>query len=326
MGKYNNDLYNSSESYFTPLQLVLRRFFKNKLSLFGIIIILFMFLFSFIGPIFSPYGEYDIFFIDKFGKEHSLNENIDYNEKGLKVLSKSLPSKNHLLGTDKDGRDVFVRLMYGGRVSLLIGFIVIIIELIIGIILGGIAGYYGKLVDVIIMRLVDIFNCIPSIPIMLIISSIMISFKISNDIKIYVMVIVVGFLGWTGITRIVRGQILSIKEQEYMFATEVIGLSTKDKIFKHLVPNVMPQLLVFSTLGLGSVILFESALSYLGMGVSFPYASWGNMVNVVNDPIIMSHNINIWLPPGLCILFTVLGFNFIGDGLRDAFDPKIKSR
>lgn len=319
-----NDLDNEYEKIITPSQLIFKRFFRNKLAVVGIFIILFMFLFSFAGPFFTSYGEYDIFFVDKNGKEFTADQDIDYTQSGVKVLTKAPPSKLHFLGTDKDGRDVFTRLMYGGRVSLLIGFVAVTIQLLIGVVLGGIAGYYGKWIDSLIMRIVDTFNCIPSIPIMLIISSALLTLKVPQSYKIYILMLVIAFLGWAGISRIVRGQILTLREQEYMIATEATGIRTSKRIFKHLIPNVMPQLIVFATLGLGSVILLESALSYLGIGVAFPYASWGNMVNSVNDPIIMSQHLNIWLPPGLCILFTVMGFNFIGDGLRDAFDPKMK--
>ncbi len=308
----------------TPGQLVIKRFLRNKLAIVGIFIILFMFMFSFAGPLFSSYGEYDIFFLDKNGVEFVNKEEIDFTQEGIALNLRANPSLNHFLGTDKDGRDVFTRLMYGGRISLIIGFIAIFIQLLIGVSLGGAAGYYGKFIDNLIMRIVDIFNSIPSIPIMLIISSAMLVLEIDQKNKIYILMLVIAFLGWAGIARLVRGQILGLREQEFMIATEATGIKTYKKIFKHLIPNVMPQLIVFATLGLGSVILLESALSFLGIGVPFPYASWGNMVNAVNDPIIMNQHLNIWLPPGLCILVTVMGFNFIGDGLRDAFDPKMK--
>lgn len=312
------------EKVVTPGQLVMKRFLRNKLAIVGIAIIVAMFVFSFIGPIFSPYGEYTLFFI-KDGQEFSVNdENQTFTGEGVKILAKAKPSKTHLLGTDKDGRDVLTRLMYGGRISLLVGFVVILIELLIGVSLGGMAGYYGGKIDNLIMRIVDIFYCIPSIPIMLILSSVMLAIKLPQTYKIYGLMLALGFLGWAGIARLVRGQILSLREQEFMVATEAVGLKVSRRIYKHLIPNVMPQLIVFATLGLGSVILTESSLSYLGIGVPFPYASWGNMVNTVNDPQIMRNYLNIWVPPGICILLTVMGFNFIGDGLRDAFDPKMK--
>lgn len=312
------------EKVVTPGQLVMKRFLRNKLAIVGIFIIAAMFIFSFIGPLFSSYGEYTIFF-EKDGVEFSSdNSEVDHTQAGIKVLVKQPPSAKHLLGTDRDGRDILVRLMYGGRISLLIGFVVVAIELALGVTLGGIAGYYGGKIDNLVMRLVDIFYCIPSMPVMLILSALMLAWGVPQQAKIYILMFILGILGWAGIARIVRGQILSLREQEFMIATEAIGLRPARKIYKHLIPNVMPQLIVFATLGMGSIILTESALSYLGIGVPFPYASWGNMVNAVNDPIIMRDYLNIWIPPGVCILLTVMGFNFIGDGLRDAFDPKMK--
>lgn len=313
------------EKIVTPGQLIMKRFLRNKLAIVGVFIIIAMFIFAFIGPIFSPYGEYTIFF-DKDGVEFSSDDNngVDITQAGIKVLTKQKPSATHLLGTDKDGRDVLTRLMYGGRISLTIGFLVVGLQLLVGVIMGGIAGYYGGKIDNLIMRVVDIFNCLPSLPIMLIVSSILLAYNVPQEYKIYVLMLVMGVLGWAGVARLVRGQILSLREQEFMVATEAIGLHPSKRIIKHLIPNVMPQLIVIATMGVGSAILAEAAYSYLGIGVPFPLASWGNMVNVVTDPIIMRDYVNIWFPPGFCILLTVLGFNFVGDGLRDAFDPKMK--
>ena len=234
------------------------------------------------------------------------------------------PSWTHPLGTDANGMDLLARLMYGGRISLLIGFIVIILETVIGVILGGIAGFFGKWVDNLIMRLVDIFNCIPTLPIYLILGSIMDTLKIDPKVRIYYLMFVLGVLGWTGVARIVRGQILSLREQEFMIAAEATGISTKRRIFKHLVPNVIPQLIVICTMGLGDVILSEATLSFLNLGVKHPYASWGNIINAVNNVYVMTNYWFVWIPAGMLILLTVLGFNFVGDGLRDAFDPKMK--
>jgi len=136
--------------------------------------------------------------------------------------------------------------------------------------------------------------------------------------------LVMGVLYWAGVARMVRGQILSLREMEFMQAAEATGIRVSRKIFKHLVPNVMPIIIIIATMDLGGIILTESVLSYLGVGISFPYASWGNMVYSVTNSIILKNYLNIWLPPGICILLTVLAFNFIGDGLRDAYDPKMK--
>lgn len=313
------------EKIVTPGQLVMKRFLRNKLAICGVIILIGMFVFSFVGPLFTDYGEYTIFFV-KDDVEFSSDDHkgMDPQESGVKINSKAKPSSTHLLGTDKDGRDIMVRLMYGGRISLLIGFVVVGLQLVLGIFAGGVAGYYGGKIDNLIMRIVDVFYCIPTLPVMLIMSSIMVAYGVPQEYKIYILMLAMGFLGWSGVARLVRGQILSLREQEFMVATEAVGLHPAKRIIKHLIPNVMPQLIVIATMGMGSVILAEAAYSYLGIGVPFPLASWGNMVNVVNDPIIMRDYVNMWLAPGLCILLTVLGFNFVGDGLRDAFDPKMK--
>jgi len=147
---------------------------------------------------------------------------------------------------------------------------------------------------------------------------------VDPQIRIYYLMLILGVLGWPGTARLVRGQILSLREQEFMTATEATGISVSRRIFKHLVPNVIPQLIVVATMGLGNIILTESTLSYLGLGVKFPYASWGNIISAVSTVYVMTNYWFVWIPAGLLILLTVLGFNFVGDGLRDAFDPKMK--
>ena len=234
------------------------------------------------------------------------------------------PSKKHWLGTDGNGMDMLTRLMYGGRISLMIGFVVIIIEGIIGILIGGVSGYFGGWVDTILMRVVDVVICIPAMPLYIIIGSVMDYYKIDTRIRIYALCAILGIVGWPGIARMVRGQILSLREQEFMVATEATGVRISRRIFRHLIPNVIPQLIVIATMGLGDVILMEATLSFLGIGVKFPYASWGNIVNAVNDVYVLTNFWFVWIPAGFLILLTVLGFNFVGDGLRDAFDPKMK--
>lgn len=236
----------------------------------------------------------------------------------------SSPTLAHPLGTDGNGMDMLTRLMYGGRVSLVIGFIVVIIETVIGVILGGMAGYFGKWVDQLVMRIVDIFYCIPSTPIIIILGAAMDNMRLDAQIRMLYLMLILGFLGWPSIARMVRGQILSLREQEFMTATEACGIRVKNRIFKHLIPNVIPQLIVVCTMGLGGVILTEATLSFLGLGVKFPFASWGNIISDVNNSFVMTNYWFIWIPAGVCLLITVLGFNFVGDGLRDAFDPKMK--
>ncbi len=236
----------------------------------------------------------------------------------------SFPNMKHWLGTDMYGMDMLTRLMYGGRVSLLIGFIVIIIETVIGVIFGGISGYFGGWVDNLIMRIVDIFYCIPSMPVIIILGAAMDASRVDPTIRMVYLMLILGFLGWAGIARLVRGQILSLREQEYMAAAEACGLSVSRRIFKHLIPNVVPQLIVTCTMGLGSVIIMEATLSFLGLGVKFPFASWGNIISDVNDTHVLTTYWFIWIPAGVLLLLTVLAFNLVGDGLRDAFDPKMK--
>ncbi len=234
------------------------------------------------------------------------------------------PSWAHILGTDGDGFDVFARIMYGGRVSLMVGFVVVFIELILGIIMGGLAGYYGGWVDNVVMRLVDIFYCLPSTPIMIILGSIMDAMRMDVYTRLFIMMAALGIMGWAGVARLVRGQILSFREQEFMIAAEATGIRVKDRIFKHLIPNVMPQLIVIATMGVGGTIITESTLSFLGLGVKHPLATWGTMINSVSSASAMAHYAYIWIPVGLLISFTVISFNFVGDGLRDAYDPKGK--
>jgi peptide/nickel transport system permease protein len=236
----------------------------------------------------------------------------------------SRPSLSHPLGTDGNGMDMLTRLMYGGRVSLIIGFIVVFIETLLGVILGGISGYFGGWIDNLIMRIVDIFYCIPSMPIIIILGATMDNLQVDAQLRMLYLMLILGFLGWPSIARMVRGQILSLREQEFMTATEATGIRASRRIFKHLIPNVIPQLIVVCTMGLGDVILTEATLSFLGLGVKFPFASWGNIISDVNNTFVMTNYWFIWIPAGICLLITVLGFNFVGDGLRDAFDPRMK--
>lgn len=236
----------------------------------------------------------------------------------------SFPDSTHWLGTDKNGMDMLTRLMYGGRVSLMIGFIVVIISAALGVVLGGVSGYFGGWVDNLIMRIVDIFYCIPSTPLIIILGAAMDGMRVDPQIRMLYLMLILGFLGWPGIARLVRGQILSLREQEFMTATEACGISVSRRIFRHLIPNVIPQLIVNCTMSLGSTIITEATLSFLGLGVKFPFASWGNIMNDVSNSYVLTSYWFIWIPAGICLMLTVLGFNFVGDGLRDAFDPKMK--
>lgn len=322
----------------SPTKLVLKRFFRSKLSIVGLIGLAFVFLFSFLGPIFSPYGEVEsigatrvvqTIFSYTVTDDITGEEYVLYEVREAIVTNKTAPTWKNWLGTDSYGYDVLTRLMYGGRISLLLSFIVVFAEMIIGILLGSLSGFFGKWVDQIIMRIVDIFNCIPTLPILLISASLLDSWNIPSDKRIYYLMLILTIFGWTGTARLVRGQILTLREQEFMVAAEATGISTRKRIFKHLLPNIMPQLIVSITLGLGSVILYESTLSFLNLGVPFPYAAWGSMIGMASPSSgsgreILQYFPNLWIPAGILIMIAVLSFNFVGDGLRDAFDPKAK--
>ena len=278
-------------------------------------------------------GEMNYVFTDEDGTEAEYAITYDAGVKTWNVLQTvetkvfdtyHAPTKEHPLGTDRNGMDMLTRLMYGGRVSLYIGFIVVIIESLIGVVLGGISGYCGGWVDNLIMRIVDIFYCIPSMPIIIILGAAMDAMRVDPQIRMIYLMLILGFLGWPGIARLVRGQILSLREQEFMIAAEATGIRASRRIFRHLIPNVIPQLIVTMTMSLGSTIITEATLSFLGLGVKFPFASWGNIINDVNDTFVLTNYWFIWIPAGFCLLATVLAFNLVGDGLRDAFDPKMK--
>jgi peptide/nickel transport system permease protein len=257
-------------------------------------------------------------------KRVNLNYYIEKETSTVLLRQYERPSIAHPLGLDNNGMDVMTRLMYGGQVSLLVGFIVVIIEVVIGVIVGGISGYFGGAVDTALMRFVDLFNSIPFYPVVIIFGSVMDTLEVDPMARIFILMMVLGILSWTGIARVVRGQILSLREQDFMVATEATGIRTGRRIFRHLVPNVMPLLIVQATAGLGGIIITEATLGFLGLGVKYPLASWGSIINVSSDAYVMTNFWFMWIPAGLLILLTVLGFNFVGDGLRDAFDPKMK--
>ncbi len=319
----------------SPTQMVLRRFFRSKLSIIGLIMIIGLFVFCWVGPlVYTKWAPGDADYSGKIkysetpvtyeenGKTYTYYQ-IDETRESLNALA--APSEDHILGTDKAGRDVFARLMSGGQISLTVSFIAVFVVTVLGVIFGSIAGYFGGAVDNVIMRICDILMCLPGFPILLIVGMVIESWGVGLEYKIYYLMAFLAIISWSGTARLVRGQILFLREQEYMVAAEAMGYSTKRKIFKHLVPNVMPQLIVSMTLSLGSMILYEASLSYLGLGAPEEHAAWGSMIQIISsDPDILENYFNVWGPPGICIILAVLGFNFLGDGLRDALDPKMR--
>ncbi len=231
-------------------------------------------------------------------------------------LTRSAPSADHILGGDVAGRDVWSRVVYGGRVSLSVGLVAVSISILIALILGSLSGYYGGAVDMAIMRVTDVMMVFPLLILIMTVVSVL-------GPSIYNVMAVIGLLGWPTSARLVRGQILSVREWDFVMAARCLGVQDRSIMFKHILPHVLAPLLVAATFGVASAILTEAGLSFLGLGVLPPTPSWGNMLNGAQSIYILERHWWIWVPPGMAILLTVLAINFMGDGLRDAFDPRM---
>jgi len=225
------------------------------------------------------------------------------------------PSMKHPFGTDDLGREVFIRMLYGARISLLVGFVAVGISTIIGIILGALAGYYGSWVDAVVMRFVDIMLCFPTFFLILAVIAFL-------NPSIWNIMIVIGLTSWMGVARLIRAEFLSLRQRDFVLAAQALGASDLRLIFRHILPNAMSPILVSATLGVAGAILTESALSFLGIGVQPPTPSWGNMLIVGKQTLGSAWWLSVF--PGLAILITVLGYNLLGEGVRDALDPRLK--
>ena len=232
-------------------------------------------------------------------------------------VSQSLlpPSMTHPFGTDDLGREVLVRMLYGARISLLVGFVAVGISTLIGIILGSLAGYYGGWVDALVMRFVDIMLCFPTFFLILAVIAFL-------DPSIWNIMIVIGLTSWMGIARLIRAEFLSLRQRDFVLAAQALGASDLRLIFRHILPNAMSPVLVSATLGVAGAILTESALSFLGIGVQPPTPSWGNMLIIGKQTLGSAWWLSVF--PGVAILITVLGYNLLGEGVRDALDPRLK--
>ena len=269
----------------------MKRALSNPLALSGFIIISCILLLALLAPLIAPYEP----------------DAID-----VKAILLS-PSSSHWMGTDALGRDVFTRMLYGARISLLVGLVAVGIATAIGIVLGAIAGYYRGWVDMVIMRAVDVMLSIPTFFLILAV----IAFLTPS---IWNIMIIIGLTSWMGVTRLVRAEFLSLRNREFVMASETLGASDKRLIFKHLLPNSMTPVIVSSVLGVASAVLIESGLSFLGLGVQAPQASWGNILTDGKEYIQFAWWLSLF--PGLAILITVLGYNLLGEGLRDVYDPR----
>jgi peptide/nickel transport system permease protein len=270
-----------------------KRFLKNKMAVAGSLVVLLLFAVSLLAPWIAPCDP----------------SAIDL----TKVLA--APSSAHLFGTDQLGRDVLSRMIWGARISLKVGFVATGIAILLGAILGAVSGYYGRWVDAVIMRFVDIMLCFPTFFLILAVIAIL-------EPSIWNIMIIIGLTGWMGITRLVRADFISLKERDFVLAARVIGASDLRIIFIHILPNAMASILVAATLGIAGAILTESALSFLGIGVQPPTPSWGNILTAGKDNIDIAWWLSLY--PGLAILITVLGYNLLGEGIRDSLDPRLR--
>jgi peptide/nickel transport system permease protein len=271
------------------------RFRQHRLALLGVAMLLILTVGAVGAPVISKYDPYSV--------------DLSAYRTG--------PSAQHLLGTDSAGRDIFSRLLFAGRVSLSVGLVAVSIYTAIGILIGAVAGFYGGWVDSTLMRLTDIVLSFPSLIIIITLVSVL-------GPSIYNVMLAIGLLGWPGIARLLRGELLSLRERDFVTAARAIGVPNRRIIFRHLLPNALAPIIVAATLGIAGAILLEAALSFLGLGVQPPMPSWGNMLTDAQSLPVLESMPWLWLPPGIMIAIAVLSINFIGDGLRDALDPYLR--
>ncbi len=288
----------------SPFTLVSRRFIKHRLALVGLTIIAVFVLAAIFAGVIAPYDPLKQFLAPSW----------------------STPSPQHVLGTDDLGRDVFSRLLYAARISLFVTLTVNFVSEGFGTVLGAISGYYGKWVDTLVQRIVDVFLTLPLLPMLLFFSAILRQLTIPGLPREWssavIIVIILTIFGWTGATRLVRAEVLKLREQDFTQASRALGMSDWGIISRHMIPNSLAPVIVNLTLNLGSIIVLEAALSFLGFGIQPPIPTWGNMLQGVQERLFL----NPWLAfyPGLCIFLVSLSFNYVGDALRDALDPRLK--
>lgn len=273
---------------------ILTRFLKNKLAAIGFCLLSIFVL----AAIFAP-------FLSSYGRDSIDLANIE-----------SQPSLRHLFGTDELGRDVFTRLLYGGRISLGIAVSATVLQLLIGVTLGCISGFYGGWIDNAIMRIVDTIMCFPFFVIAITVAAL-------AGPSVWNVILIIGLLQWTGVARIVRAEILSLKQSEFIEAARAMGFNGFEIIINHLLPNTLSPVIVNATLAVAQGILMEAGLSFLGLGVKQPQPSWGNMLSAAQSMRVLQYEWWLWIPAGVLVFLSVLSINFVGDGLRDALDPKM---
>lgn len=289
------------EEIVSPTRLMMRRFRKNKLAMIGLTIFLVLVVVICITKIYVELTNYDL-------------ANIDSSKKYLS------PSLMYPFGTDKTGRNYFPRVLLGGFISLQVGVIATLIAVTIGVIVGGISGFYGGKVDMVLMRITEIVSSFPFIPLAITVSVLFIN--VPDQQRLYVMVFIIGILRWTGLARMIRGQILSLREQEFMLACRALGIKNSKQIMRHLIPNTVAYIIVNATTTFANAILSESTLAYLGLSVNEPLATWGGLLSKASSSTIMKNYWWMWVFPGILLFLMIMSINLIGEGLRDAVDPK----
>ncbi len=272
-----------------------RRLMRNHRAMAGLLVLAVLAMLSILAPVIAPYER----------------------DKTDVLAIEEPPSAAHVLGTDDLGRDIFTRLLYGGRMSMSVGLISVTLSISIGTTLGALAGYYGKWVDSMIMRATDMVMVFPFFPLALTINA-------ALGPSIWNTMIVIGLLSWPGVARLVRGEFLSLRSREFVQAAHAMGAADGQVIFRHMLPNAVAPLFVAATLGVAGAILGEAGLSFLGLGVPQPMPSWGNMLSGALSLKVLLYQPWMWLPPGGLIFLAVISINFLGDGLRDALDPRLK--
>ena len=294
--------------YLSPTQLMLLRFLRHRAAVASVLVLVALGLVTLAAPLVEAFL------------------NVDSNEVDLLNIF-AAPSASNPLGTDELGRDELVRLLYGGRVSLVAGLATALISALIGTVIGLLAGYYGGLLDRLLMRLTDSVIALPLLPLLIVLAAVDLSklglppdLATSPEISLYRIVVIISLVGWTTVARLVRGAALTLRERDFVLAARSLGASGPRIMLRHILPNAISPIIVATTLSVGNIILLESVLSFLGLGIQPPFASWGNMLTVAQEKIYEAPMLAVY--PGLLIFATVIAFNFLGDGLQDALDPR----
>ncbi len=290
------------EKIISPTMQIVNKFKHNKLAMVGLVTFIGLIVVIIGAQLYIRFTGYDL-------------ANVDISKKYMK------PSMQHIFGTDAQGRDLFLRVLAGGWISIQVGLLSTFLSVVLGVTIGSIAGFFGGKVDTLIMRGTEIVSSFPFLAIAMTISAIFMD--LDPQLRLYLIILILGFLRWTGLARMVRGQILSLREQEFIVATKALGISSFNQITKHLVPNVLTYVIVSGTLTFAGAILTESSLSYLGLSVTEPIPTWGRLISLsAKNAVVMTNYWWTWIFPGLALFTLIMSINVIGEGLRDAVDPR----